>query len=174
MKKCWCQQKSGVCPVIHVFLGSSLGKVGTTVPSFIIVEYVWQILGRGGPFCKKIVVKKLQKGNMYLKSDSSLRNHKHFIIISVFGKWQTISILKMMKNELMKCRNRADSGYKERDRLTKTWATAEMALKLSDGFLKRAFHIFLFLRPCFTFYNYNIIEATTWGVIWKKLFLEIS
>ena len=54
---------------------------------------------------------------MYLKSDSSLRNHKHFIIISVFGKWQTISILKMMKNELMKCRNRADSGYKERDRL---------------------------------------------------------
>ena len=171
MKKCWCQQKSGVCPVIHVFLGSSLGKVGTTVPSFIIVEYVWQILGRGGPFCKKIVVKKLQKGNMYLKSDSSLRNH---IIISVFGKWQTISILKMMKNELMKCRNRADSGYKERDRLTKTWATAEMALKLSDGFLKRAFHIFLFLRPCFTTYNYNIIEATTWGVIWKKLFLEIS
>ena len=128
----------------------------------------------GWSFLQKIVVKKLQKGNMYLKSDSSLRNHKHFIIISVFGKWQTISILKMMKNELMKCRNRADSGYKERDRLTKTWATAEMALKLSDGFLKRAFHIFLFLRPCFTTYNYNIIEATTWGVIWKKLFLEIS
>ena len=90
---------------------------------------------------------------MYLKSDSSLRNHKHFIIISVFGKWQTISILKMMKNELMKCRNRADSGYKERDRLTKTWATAEMALKLSDGFLRE---LFIF----FSFYGHALLLTT--------------
>ena len=33
----------GVCHVIYIFFGSSLAKV----PSFIIVGYVWQILGRG-------------------------------------------------------------------------------------------------------------------------------
>ena len=36
-----------MCRVIYIFLGSSLS---ITVPSFIIVGYVWQILGRG-PFC---------------------------------------------------------------------------------------------------------------------------
>ena len=35
----------GVCHVIHIFFGSSLAKV--ELPSFIIVGYVWQILGRG-------------------------------------------------------------------------------------------------------------------------------
>ena len=34
-----------MCHMIHIFFGSSLG--GATVPSFIIVGYVWQILGMG-------------------------------------------------------------------------------------------------------------------------------
>ena len=34
----------GVCQVIHIFFGSSLGKL--KLPSFIIVRYVWQIIGR--------------------------------------------------------------------------------------------------------------------------------
>ena len=37
----------GVCQVIHIFFGSSLGKVW--LPSSIIVGYVWQILARRGP-----------------------------------------------------------------------------------------------------------------------------
>ena len=36
----------GVCHMAHIFFGSSLGKVW--LPSFTIVRYVWQILGRGG------------------------------------------------------------------------------------------------------------------------------
>ena len=47
VKKCWCQQNSRVCHVIHIFLGSSLG---ITVPSFILVGYVCQIFGRRGLF----------------------------------------------------------------------------------------------------------------------------
>ena len=46
VKKCWYQQNSRVCHVIHIFFGSSLGKV--QLPSFIIVRYVWQIIGRWG------------------------------------------------------------------------------------------------------------------------------
>ena len=41
----------GVCHVIHIFFGSSLGKVGINVPRCIIVGYVKQILGRRWPFC---------------------------------------------------------------------------------------------------------------------------
>ena len=46
----------GVFHVIHIFFGYSLGlgKVSlskVSVPSFIIVEYVWQILRGGEPFC---------------------------------------------------------------------------------------------------------------------------
>ena len=38
-----------VCHVIHIFFKSSLGK-SIAVPGFIIVGYVWQILGRGSLF----------------------------------------------------------------------------------------------------------------------------
>ena len=38
----------GVCHVIHIFFECSLGKV--KLPSFIIVGYLWQILGRGDLF----------------------------------------------------------------------------------------------------------------------------
>ena len=38
----------GVCNVIHIFFGSSLGKV--QLSSFITVGYVWQILGSWGSF----------------------------------------------------------------------------------------------------------------------------
>ena len=46
LKKCWCQQNSrSVSRDSHnfwIFL-----RLGITVPSFIILGYVWQILGRG-------------------------------------------------------------------------------------------------------------------------------
>ena len=40
-------RSQGVSYVIHMIFGSSLG---ITVPSFIIVGYIWQILGRGSLF----------------------------------------------------------------------------------------------------------------------------
>ena len=46
MKKCWCQQNSkGVSRDLYVFL--ILFRYDIAVPIFIIVEYVWQILGKG-------------------------------------------------------------------------------------------------------------------------------
>ena len=48
VKKCWCQQKSGgVSRDSYNFL--IFFREGITVPSFIILRYLWQILGRG-PF----------------------------------------------------------------------------------------------------------------------------
>ena len=49
-KRCWCQQKSrGVSHDLCIFW--IFFRSGTTVPNFIIAGYVWQILGRVGPFC---------------------------------------------------------------------------------------------------------------------------
>ena len=49
VKECWCQQNSrGVSRDSYIFW--IFLRQGITVPSFIIVEYVWQILGRGGLF----------------------------------------------------------------------------------------------------------------------------
>ena len=54
-KICWFPVKNvdvskteGVCHVIYISFGSSLGRV--KVPSFIIVGYEWDILGREGVF----------------------------------------------------------------------------------------------------------------------------
>ena len=47
VKKCWCQHNStgasGDLYIVWIFFDH-----GRTVPSFIFVGYVWQILGRGG------------------------------------------------------------------------------------------------------------------------------
>ena len=48
MKNADVSRTQGVCQVIYIFLWILL-RQGITVPSFIIVGYVWQILGRG-PF----------------------------------------------------------------------------------------------------------------------------
>ena len=45
VKKCWCKD---VSPDTYTFWISF--RQSMTVPSFIIVGYVWQILGRGGTF----------------------------------------------------------------------------------------------------------------------------
>ena len=46
VKKCWCQQKSeGMSRDSYIFW--IFFRSGITVPSFILVGYVWQILGRG-------------------------------------------------------------------------------------------------------------------------------
>ena len=53
VKKCWCQQNaramSGNSYIFWVFF-----RYGITVPSFIIVRYVWQILEKE-PFCPTIL-----------------------------------------------------------------------------------------------------------------------
>ena len=50
VKKRWCQQKSWyVSRYSYIFW--IFFRQGVTMPSFIIVGYVWQILGRGGSFC---------------------------------------------------------------------------------------------------------------------------
>ena len=47
VKKCWCQQNSmGVSRDLCIFW--IFFRYGITVPSFINVQYVWQILERGG------------------------------------------------------------------------------------------------------------------------------
>ena len=49
MKKCWCQQNSkGVSRDSYIFW--VFFSQGITVPSFMIVGYVWQISGRWGLF----------------------------------------------------------------------------------------------------------------------------
>ena len=46
MKKCWCQQNSrDVSSDLYIFW--VFPRYGITAPSFIIVGYMWQILGRG-------------------------------------------------------------------------------------------------------------------------------
>ena len=50
VKKRWCQQNlGGVSRDSYVFW--IFFREGITVPGFIIVRYVWQILGRRAPFC---------------------------------------------------------------------------------------------------------------------------
>ena len=44
-KKCWCQQNARGVPCDSYIFWSFFG-LGITVPSFIIVGYMWQILGR--------------------------------------------------------------------------------------------------------------------------------
>ena len=34
----------------------------------------------------------------YLKSESSLENYEHFILVSVFGKWRKILVFKTVQN----------------------------------------------------------------------------
>ena len=47
VKKCWCQHNSrGLSRDLYIFW--ILFGWGITVPSFIVVGYVWQVLGRGG------------------------------------------------------------------------------------------------------------------------------
>ena len=55
----------GVCHMIYIFFGSSLGKV--KLSSFIIVGYVWQILGRVGLFAPPTIREQPRKGLSWIR-----------------------------------------------------------------------------------------------------------
>ena len=76
VKKCWCQQNSR-----HVSRGSYIfwiffGK-GITVPRFVVVGYVWQILGRGSYFVSSIR-EQARKGPFWKELKGLLENWLHF------------------------------------------------------------------------------------------------
>ena len=64
-KNAYVSRTSGVCQVIHIFFGSSLG---ITLSTFINVGYVWEILGRragwGGLFAPPPSVSSPEKAHL--------------------------------------------------------------------------------------------------------------
>ena len=111
-KKCWCQQSSmGVSHDSYIFL--IFFRQGLTVPSFIIVGYVWQILGRG-PFCSPHLWAALKKRILNRVKITKLLvififlNMAYLLLIKFLQK-QVVLISIQLENTIKKLYNAASS-----------------------------------------------------------------
>ena len=116
-KICWFPVKNadvsriqGVCHVIHMLFGSSLGKLW--LPSFIIVGFVWQILGKGA-FLPIPFLEQPQKGLSWIKlitkkttETGAINVNRSQLICRIEQKCEkdVINAIKIMNNLLINSR----------------------------------------------------------------------
>ena len=95
----------GVCRVIYIFFGSSLGKLGINVASFIVAGYVWQFIGKGGLFAphpwaalKRPILNRVEwiKVDWEFLIENSFSTHN--IIPGIFQVFWPIWIIKWTKS----------------------------------------------------------------------------